>query len=99
MSKFRSKCGYLMVMQTGEEDYEHRLIKDKLWFEQYFDFVDEQPKTVLRIDGENDAFDEISSLFMQTSIPVLKCPNCGRIYIDFEGNNNYSVFKPEKWTD
>lgn len=97
MSKFKSKCGYVMVMQTGDEPYEHILLRDNNWIDIYADFVNKVPETMLQGKNKNDIFDALSSLLLDSSVSVLKCPQCGRIYIDFENNNNYTIFKPEAW--
>lgn len=99
MSKFRSKCGYVMVMQTGDEPYEHRLLKDREWIDEYNDFVNSLPSTIIRKKNKNDDFDSLYSLFLDSSVSVLKCPQCGRIYVDINNDNNYFIFKPETWDE
>ncbi len=99
MSKFRSKCGHVMVMQTDDNPYEYRLVKDSILFDKYSEFEEQLPRVVHRKSHEDDDFDELFSLLLDISYPVLRCPQCGRIYIDINNDNKYVIFKPEKWED
>lgn len=95
MSKFQCRCGHLMIMRTGDEEYKHRLLQDKVWSEKYFNFLDELPPVIAIKKDEEDELDKITSIIMDDSYELLRCPDCGRIYIDFDGDNKFQAFKPE----
>jgi len=97
MANFKCKCGYLMGMRTGNEPYEHRLIQSNIWFKKYFDFIDSLPPIIDVKKDEDDELDRITSMFMDGSRSLLRCPECGRIYIDFNDDNKYKMFKPEDY--
>lgn len=72
MSKFRCRCGYVMVFRTEEEDYSLALVPEKSIGD-----------VILGLNGEEglnaDQFVEIIDL---QRLGVMRCPQCDRLWVE-----------------
>ena len=74
MSKFRCRCGYVMVFQTGEESYDLALIPDTRIGDAAVAFEKRSPENV----------DEFLKILDSERLKVMRCPQCDRLWVENE---------------
>ena len=83
MSKFGCSCGEVLNLSQGWSDSELLLVK-----EQVIENIGEQ------IDDSNIDCGAFCDLIRKDSIRVLSCPNCKRLWIEYE-DHHYRSYIPE----
>lgn len=87
MSKFRCRCGFLMIFQTGIEPYDLELIPESS-IDDIIEMIDEN-KTI----NPEEFLDKLGF----NSLSVMRCPQCDRIWLEDDNHKGvYNSYLREK---
>lgn len=86
MPKFLCKCGFSINLSNGTTDYEFTVVPEKL-----IDLIGS------KIENDNSfCAENFYDLTISDGITMYKCPSCKRIYLEENGENNFTSYIPEK---
>jgi len=71
MSKFGCRCGYVMIFQTGREEYDLTLIPEA----KVEDIINKFNDQTFNVENFIEIIDS-------QRLEVMRCPQCGRLWVE-----------------